>query len=244
VISGRIGITDAEVLVKKFTPTFDVEDLTKMGNYQAIASLMVNNVPSAPFSMSFIPPMGEINGQLSDALKRLSAAKYGRPRSQVEKEIFERLGSGKVRSEPAKPSSQSASKPISSSATATSTPKSTAGSSFLDEWLSKRKQLNTAASVTQAAAPLSPTPFAPPAQQSPAQPSQPLSLVPPQQSVGQNPFAQPTVPQPPIQAGETIQQPQVSEAPSAPQHPPVSNDSLHLRGDTKNHDDEISIKLR
>ncbi len=54
VISGRIGITDAEVLVKKFAPTFDVEDLTKMPNYQAIVSLMINNVPSSPFSMSFI----------------------------------------------------------------------------------------------------------------------------------------------------------------------------------------------
>jgi len=92
VISGRIGITDAEILVKKFQPTFDVEDLTKMPNYQSITSVMINNVPSAPFSMSFIPPMGQSNIQLSDALKRLSAAKYGKPRASVEKEIFDRLG--------------------------------------------------------------------------------------------------------------------------------------------------------
>jgi hypothetical protein len=92
VISGRIGITDAEILVKKFAPTFDAEDLAKMPNYQSVTSVMINNVPSAPFSMSFVPPMGQTNTQLSDALKRLSAAKYGKPRTIVEKEIFTRLG--------------------------------------------------------------------------------------------------------------------------------------------------------
>ena len=92
VISGRIGITDAEILIKKFAPTFDAEDLTKMPNYQSIASVMINNVPSAPFSMSFIAPMVHPNGQLVDALKKLSAAKYGQPRAKVEKEIFTRLG--------------------------------------------------------------------------------------------------------------------------------------------------------
>jgi hypothetical protein len=96
VVSGRIGITDAEILVKKFAPTFDAEDLTKMPNYQSVTSVMINNVPSAPFSMSFLPPMGQSNAQLSDALKRLSAAKYGKSRAQVEKEIFNRLGAAEI----------------------------------------------------------------------------------------------------------------------------------------------------
>src|SRR3990170_2339317 len=96
VISGRIGITDAEILAKKFIPTFDAEDLTKLPNYQSVTSIMINNVPSAPFSMSFLPPMGQSNTQLSDALKRLSAAKYGKPRAQVEKDIFTRLGAAEA----------------------------------------------------------------------------------------------------------------------------------------------------
>lgn len=138
VISGRIGITDAEILVKKFAPTFDAEDLTKMPNYQSITSVMINNVPSAPFSMSFIAPMVHPNAQLVDALKKLSAAKYGQPRAQVEKEIFTRLGKAdadkKARLDKMKQAQQRPGAP---------SPGNTGGSSFLDDWLAKRQQLGS-----------------------------------------------------------------------------------------------------
>ena len=128
VISGRIGITDAELMVKKFQPVFDIDDLSKLPNFQSIASVMINNVPSAPFSMNWVPPMGQVNNQLRDALVRLSAAKYGKPRAVVEKEIFERLGRNK------KPAA-------SSTGPSLNRPTAKSGSSFLDEWLSKRQQL-------------------------------------------------------------------------------------------------------
>lgn len=130
VISGRIGVTDAELMVKKFQPTFDVDDLAKLPNFQSITSVMINNVPSAPFSMNWIPPMGQANNQLRDALVRLSAAKYGKPRTVVEKEIFDRLRSIQVP------------KPNSMQGISSAGQKSPAGgSSFLDEWLAKRQQL-------------------------------------------------------------------------------------------------------
>lgn len=137
VISGRIGITDAEVLVKKFTPTFEVEDLTKMPNHESISSVMINNVPSAPFSMSWIAPMGEGNPKLNTALKQLSAAKYGRPRASVEKAIFDRLGAAdREKQDRLKAMRAGAAGPM------TGAPKpSSSGSSFLDEWLTKRQQL-------------------------------------------------------------------------------------------------------
>ncbi len=131
VISGRIGVTDAEMMVKRFQPTFDVEDLIKLPNYQSIANVMINNVPSAPFSMNFLPPLGgaDANTQLSDALKKLSAAKHGRPRAEVEREIFSRLGTDpKVSTGP--------SKQVSGGSSQSST------SSFLDEWLEKRKKIS------------------------------------------------------------------------------------------------------
>lgn len=143
VVSGRIGTTDAELLSKKFTPIFDAEDLTKLPNFEAVASVMINNVPSSPFSMALIPPLGQPNQQLSQALKRLSAAKYGRPRQEVEKEIFGRLRSGeaernerrqaameRMRQAPGLPGGTGNAKPAAPAA----------GSSFLDEWLAKRKQ--------------------------------------------------------------------------------------------------------
>jgi hypothetical protein len=138
VICGRIGITDAEILIKKFAPTFETDDLTKLPNHQSITSVMINNVPSAPFSMSWVAPLGTPNKQLNDALKQLSAAKYGKPRAVVEKEIFERLGAAdkekKERIEKLKAGGVGPS-------TDTSAGAKSAGSSFLDEWLAKRKQL-------------------------------------------------------------------------------------------------------
>lgn len=130
VISGRIGVTDAELMVKKFQPVFDVDDLSKLPNFQSIASVMINNVPSAPFSMNWIPPMGEVNSQLRDALVRLSATKYGRPRAVVEKEIFDRIR---------KTDKFAASATGNMGVSPGSGPRGK--SSFLDDWLAKRQQL-------------------------------------------------------------------------------------------------------
>lgn len=154
VISGRLGITDAEILQKKFMPTFDAEDLTKLPNYQTIASVMINGVPSAAFSMSLVPPMGNSNIQLANAIKKLSAAKYGKPRAQVEKEIFTRLGAGdaakKSKMEAMKMAQQerlsqmTTQKPnLDSNDKAYVGPTSLVNdkSSFLDNWLAKRQQI-------------------------------------------------------------------------------------------------------
>lgn len=237
VISGRIGITDAEILVKKFAPTFDAEDLTKMPNYQSVTSVMINNVPSAPFSMSFLPPMGQSNTQLSDALKRLSAAKYGKPRGQVEKEIFTRLGAAdaekKAKAEALKKSQQQRM----TGQTGRAAP--AGGSSFLDEWLAKRQQLGTTkASVGAPAA--SPAPLgggvsavaastSNPPTPAPFQPAPPtINNASPTPARGEPPAVAITPP------GSTNQ----------PIQPPVPDNGLHLRGDNKNHDSEVSIKLR
>lgn len=147
VVSGRLGITDAEILQKKFMPTFDAEDLTKLPNYQTIASVMINGVPSAAFSMALVPPMGKTNDQLRDALKKLSATKYGRPRAQVEKEIFARLGAGdtakKAKIEAMKKAQQDRFSGVSSLNTPQPVNSSSSGTSFLDDWLTKRQQIVT-----------------------------------------------------------------------------------------------------
>lgn len=99
VICGRIGTTDAELMVKKFQPTFTTEDLMKMPNYTSVTSVLIHGVPSAPFSMDWIPPMGHPNKKLAEALKRLSAAKYGRDRATVEAEITRRLQAADIAKE-------------------------------------------------------------------------------------------------------------------------------------------------
>ena len=153
-VTGRIGITDAEIMVKRYAPVFDAEDLTKLPNHESVVVAQIQGVPSAPFSMSWIPPMGNANQQLSDALKRLSAAKYGHPRQQVEKEIFAR-----VQARQPMPTGDRI------GIAAPPRPASAGGSSFLDEWLAKRKQLTSASSGTsegQGAPPVASVPVSSP----------------------------------------------------------------------------------
>ena len=90
IICGRIGVTDADLMVKAFTPVFTAEDLTKTPNHAAVAKVMMFDMPSAPFTINLPPPMGEPNDKLLETMKLYSAAKYAKTRSEVEKEIQER----------------------------------------------------------------------------------------------------------------------------------------------------------
>jgi hypothetical protein len=163
VISGRIGTTDAELMAKKFMPVFDAEDLTKLPNYEGVAVAQINGVPSAPFSMSFPPILGRPNPQLADALKKLSAAKYGKPRAEVEREIFTRLRAGDIAKEAKKKAFEQR-----MNATNPAAPGNESKSSFLDEWLAKRKQLQQTAKPSPAPKPApAPVPAPQPAQAKP-----------------------------------------------------------------------------
>jgi hypothetical protein len=162
-IVGRMGFEDAEQMVKQFSPTFDVEDLQRMPNRMGIAKVLIDGYPSQPFTMSFPPPMGNPNPQLADAVKRLSAAKYGRPRTEVEAEINARLNSGALAAEKEKKERleqlkavsldgrSTVAQPLMTNATpsvaASATPQggvSGGNSSFLDSWLKKRDQMKSA----------------------------------------------------------------------------------------------------
>ena len=90
-VAFRVGTNDAEFLAKQFAPIFDIDDLQFLPNANTAVRMMIGGVPVQPFSMATLPPLGHPNQQLSDALKQLSWAKYGRPKAEVEKEIFDRL---------------------------------------------------------------------------------------------------------------------------------------------------------
>lgn len=91
VVSYRIGQNDVEALARYFQPQFDGDDLLRVPNYNAIVRTLVGGVPTQPFSMAALPPLGSENIKLADALKRLSAAKYGKPKAKVEEAIFARM---------------------------------------------------------------------------------------------------------------------------------------------------------
>ena len=92
IVSFRVGQDeDAEALAKRMRPAFDASDLLRIPNHNTVVRTLIGGVPTHPFSMATLPPLGSTNEQLANALKQLSAAKYGRPKAMVEKEIFERL---------------------------------------------------------------------------------------------------------------------------------------------------------
>ena len=89
----RVGPEDAEFLVKQFEPIFDQRDLVNLPNFNAVMKLLVGGLPSQPFSITALPPLGHEHPELALAIKQLSAAKFGTPRAQVEADIFARLQS-------------------------------------------------------------------------------------------------------------------------------------------------------
>ena len=91
IVAGRVGVTDAEMLEKVFTPVFKAEDLHKQPNHHAITTVLMNGMPSAPFTMNLPAPMGKEDRKVFESLREYSAKKYGRPGAEVDKEIDERL---------------------------------------------------------------------------------------------------------------------------------------------------------
>lgn len=223
IVSGRIGTTDAELMAKKFVPVFDAEDLTKLPNYEGVAVAQINGVPSAPFSMSFPPILGHPNPKLAEALKKLSAAKYGKPRADVEREIFARLRAGDVAKEAKKKAFEQRMNPNGQAGAAAG-----AGSSFLDEWLAKRKQLQQKAPAPKPASPkpaAAPVIVTVPSAPAPAPPA-PAAPQPAPKPAPQVVHMPPAIPAAPV------------EKPAAPPAPTPPRDEDIFSGD------EIFIDLR
>ncbi len=154
IVTFRIGQGDLESLGKYFQPVFDEEDLLRLPNHHTIVRTMVGGVPTAPFSMATMPPLGNPNPRLAVAMKQLSSAKYGRPRDLVDQEITERMTTKEVNnlsstnqfSNPLASSNNNAfgTSPNSFSQSLTNSPINpkipAAPGTFLDEWLAKKRQ--------------------------------------------------------------------------------------------------------
>jgi hypothetical protein len=196
IVSFRLGQDeDAEALAKRMRPAFDTSDLLRVPNYNTAVRTLIGGVPTQPFSMATLPPLGEPNEQLAAALKQLSAAKYGRPKAIIDKEITERLAT-KPTPPPAVAGRPFDSQYGSFGGAGATTPFSPPGSqpgfqppkppsapgSFLNEWMEKRggpltmrpspwSKSPQAAPSTASAAPISSMPSFDPAAVAPSQPA-------------------------------------------------------------------------
>lgn len=198
IVSFRIGQNDVDSLSRYFQPLFDGDDLLRVPNANTIVRTLINGVPTQPFSMATLPPLGNPNPGLAAALKQLTAAKYGKPRAVVEKEIFERLTTKSPEPKPAAGApATTAPLPNGPSAPPAARGPAPSSGSFLDEWLAKQK-----------AAPPNPRTNPMPQTQAPA--NEPTI----------NPSLQAEAPQPPEPATLTV-----SPAPSTELQQPSQDDA-------------------
>jgi hypothetical protein len=176
IVSFRIGQNDVDSLSRYFQPMFDGDDLLRVPNYNSIVRTLVNGVPTQSFSMATLPPLGNPNPGLSDALKQLSAAKYGKPKAVVEKAIFERLATRTPEPKPFQspfgapapggasaapsfggPAPRPATRPGMGTAPAPASNGMPGSGSFLDEWLAKQRANAPAPMLSPARASLPPS---------------------------------------------------------------------------------------
>lgn len=85
----RVGATDAEELVKEFTPVFTEEDLVNLPKYNMCLKLMIDGVASDPFSARGLPPLtqGEKTGQ-EQAVIEYTRHNFANNRPEVENLIM------------------------------------------------------------------------------------------------------------------------------------------------------------
>lgn len=91
IMCGRIGVTDAELMEKAFQPVFNAEDLHKIPNHEAVTTVLMFGLPTSPFTLKLLPPLGESSEELMTRMREYALSRFGRPRAEVEAEIEERL---------------------------------------------------------------------------------------------------------------------------------------------------------
>ncbi len=86
-ISFRLGHEDAEMLERKFLPTFNKSDLINIPNWNAYISTQINGQVVRPFSFQTVLTPEEDGAGRVEAVRSLSRLRYARPKAEVEKEI-------------------------------------------------------------------------------------------------------------------------------------------------------------
>ena len=85
----RVGNEDAQSLENQFHPVFSVHDIMNIPNFKAYVRILANGVPTIPFSIDALPPITSNPARAAELMIQ-SLARYGRPRDEVEEEIYNR----------------------------------------------------------------------------------------------------------------------------------------------------------
>ena len=86
-ISFQVGASDAEPLALQFGGDLTPQDLMRLPRYQAYVRLLVEGMPSRPFSMRTLAPGATADRERPAIIRRTSRQRYARPLDEVEREI-------------------------------------------------------------------------------------------------------------------------------------------------------------
>jgi hypothetical protein len=91
VVAYRVGVDDAELFGKQFSPVFSEYDVMNIPRREVYTKLLIDNQNPPPFSMKIPSRDNPKNPEIGEAIKELSRLKYGRDREMIEQEVLERV---------------------------------------------------------------------------------------------------------------------------------------------------------
>lgn len=86
-VAFQAGVKDAEILAEQLGQELTPQDLLMLPRYHAYARLLIDGMPSRPFSLRTLPPEIPSDPERAEIIRRVSRHRYSRNASQVDTAI-------------------------------------------------------------------------------------------------------------------------------------------------------------
>ena len=138
-VTFRVGPKDAGLFAAWLGEGVGAQSLTKLPNHHAVTALSHRGVPLDPFVLRTEPPAVGASREMAERARNHSRRNWARPVDELDPDFFGRwVGvSGSIAERTTRP-------PLSPASRRTDPDGSATGSSFLDEWLDKRRATDAA----------------------------------------------------------------------------------------------------
>lgn len=83
----QVGPEDAEVLAEQFGGGVTPEDLMSALKYTAFVRMLIDGMPSRPFTIQTIEPDGQNRQNRLSIVRRVTQHRYGQPKERVDQQI-------------------------------------------------------------------------------------------------------------------------------------------------------------
>lgn len=90
-IAFQAGVKDAEILAEQLGQELTTQDLLTLPRYHAYARLLIDGMPSRPFSLRTLPQEETSDPERSAVIRRVSRHRYARPVNGVQADIEQRF---------------------------------------------------------------------------------------------------------------------------------------------------------